>query len=200
MASVAAKLRLRLYFRHFGQCHWCGCDVFLKGGTPGRTLENTATIDHLKTKLQGRSNFTDGGHVLACQPCNNRRGAEDWASHAKKKMLREIFKCYWQGKDCNFLPKSIEPIEENPRPRDTFPIGSNSERAVHSFGMLFQSTSQFYKVVNFLNKNVGYGRENWTTSDQPKKKIKRDGNANVRIYIFKEVGADLIGQIKEVAN
>jgi hypothetical protein len=47
---------------------------FGKGDRCDRTY---ATIDHLKTKSQGRKGYMEGGHVLACRSCNVERNRQE---------------------------------------------------------------------------------------------------------------------------
>lgn len=53
------------------KCHWCDCEVFR--GKLYRNQTNQATIDHLLTKRMGRTTYMEGGHVLACNLCNEAR-------------------------------------------------------------------------------------------------------------------------------
>ena len=63
--------QLLIDFNH--KCHWCDITVVV---TPEK-CSNQATVDHLKTRRQGRKDYMDGGHVLACHKCNHERGAEE---------------------------------------------------------------------------------------------------------------------------
>ena len=63
------RLADHLFIHHSGKCFWCDCNV--ERSVKAGPLQ--ATIDHLKTKLEGRENYFDGGHVLACAKCNSQR-------------------------------------------------------------------------------------------------------------------------------
>ena len=56
----AAKLRM---LRKRQACHWCTCVL----------TEETATVDHVIPLSRGGLD-NDNNRVLACEPCNNKRG------------------------------------------------------------------------------------------------------------------------------
>jgi hypothetical protein len=80
-AGAGGKKRQALaehLFIHFGgKCWWCKCDVVKVNENLITRLPNQATVDHLKTLRDGRENYFDGGHVLACYTCNTNRGREE---------------------------------------------------------------------------------------------------------------------------
>ena len=89
-------LTIDLYLKQDGLCHWCGRKTFIGGEYHNRA--NQATIDHLKTKRDGRMDYMDGGHVLACSECNHDKGSSNQILHMsyaeKKKSLRRLFNKY----------------------------------------------------------------------------------------------------------
>jgi 5-methylcytosine-specific restriction endonuclease McrA len=61
----------RIALRDGWACWWCDLDLDI----------STATLDHLVAVAYGGSNRQDN-QVLACEPCNNRRGSQPWGDFA----------------------------------------------------------------------------------------------------------------------
>jgi hypothetical protein len=66
-----SALFTRLFLQFDGKCHWCKCEVFQ--GRDYHNQLNQATVDHLMTMREGRTTYTEGGHVLSCYSCNQAR-------------------------------------------------------------------------------------------------------------------------------
>jgi hypothetical protein len=69
---------LRAYlFRRNPHCHWCGTVTVLEQRVKHNgTLtnhHNTATLDHMKSRLMGRRLHERTARVLACSACNHTR-------------------------------------------------------------------------------------------------------------------------------
>lgn len=64
------------------------------------------------------------------------------------------------------------------------PIDRNAQLASHSSDITISGLSQFYRIVNWLNKNVGQGSKYWTMNGRPMRQIKRNGVVTVTIYVF----------------
>jgi hypothetical protein len=47
----------------------------------------------------------------------------------------------------------------------------------------FRDTAHFYKVVKWLNTNVGHGKEHWTIDGRVLRLLKRSGNVNRAVII-----------------
>jgi hypothetical protein len=60
------------------------------------------------------------------------------------------------------------------------------EQAKFSFRVSIRNTEHFYKIVNWLNKNVGKGRDNWTMEGRVLRILKSGRPASPKIYIFTE--------------
>lgn len=65
-------------------------------------------------------------------------------------------------------------------------VNLKEKNAVHTFKLTVRDTEHFYKLVNWLNTNVGKGKENWTFGGKVLKNLKQGKNANVVAYIMKE--------------
>lgn len=70
-------------------------------------------------------------------------------------------------------------------PKVTLP-NRKEETAFHSFRVTIRDREHFYKLVNWLNQNVGKGMEFWTMEGAVLRKIKDGKTATPKIYIFKE--------------
>lgn len=66
------------------------------------------------------------------------------------------------------------------------PVNLSEKNAAHSFRVLIRDKDHFYKIVNWLNANVGKGRDKWTMEGRPLKAIKVGKTVNPKIYIFKQ--------------
>jgi hypothetical protein len=60
------------------------------------------------------------------------------------------------------------------------------QNAKHSFRIVLRDTDHFYKVVNWLNQNVGKGTGCWTMEGSPLSRIRNGESPNIRVYIFKD--------------
>src|SRR5271166_1872268 len=69
------SLKLKMWFQQLGTCYWCQRDLHF--GKIDKNDRTFATIDHLKTKNQGRETYMEGGHVLACRSCNAERNRQE---------------------------------------------------------------------------------------------------------------------------
>jgi hypothetical protein len=65
------------------------------------------------------------------------------------------------------------------------PVNLKEENAAHTFRVLIRDREHFYKMVEWLNTNVGKGSENWTMEGRVLKTIKQGKTVNPKIYIFK---------------
>jgi hypothetical protein len=60
------------------------------------------------------------------------------------------------------------------------------QNAKYSFSVVLRDPTHFYKVVNWLNKNVGKGNSSWTMEGRPLYRMKNGETPNIRVYIFKD--------------
>ena len=55
------------------------------------------------------------------------------------------------------------------------------------FKVTFRNVEHFYKVVTWLNKNVGRGKDNWTIPGRVKRSLERNRKPVIKnIHVFKE--------------
>lgn len=60
------------------------------------------------------------------------------------------------------------------------------KNAVHTFRVTIRDREHFYKLVNWLNTNVGRGTDKWTFEGRVLKTLKQGKSVNPIVYIFKE--------------
>jgi len=85
-----------------GRCHWCGKELIMPIKGEKRDLATCATVDHLKSMLQGRKDYFDGGHVVSCVRCNQWRNTAELIN-TKFKILGKPEIDFPNGKD----PKKV---------------------------------------------------------------------------------------------
>jgi len=101
--SRKKKLRLLLWEKHRGKCHWCGAATILDLNlsdkrVKGMTCPLEATIDHVHSRLHPRGSRSLGLVVLACWRCNQQRSFEECRTlprykeqlHAIKSRLKKV--------------------------------------------------------------------------------------------------------------
>lgn len=60
------------------------------------------------------------------------------------------------------------------------------QKATHSFKLVVRDREHFYKIVNWLNVNIGRGKHRWTMEGKVLKAIKSGKTINPKVYIFDE--------------
>ena len=60
------------------------------------------------------------------------------------------------------------------------------QNASHTFQVTIRDREHFYKIVNWLNKNVGKGEDKWTMEGRPLKTLKLGKTVSPKVYIFEE--------------
>jgi 5-methylcytosine-specific restriction endonuclease McrA len=79
MSKNIRKRRDKLWIEKNGKCYWCGIDTIIT--TKILPALNTATLDHLRTRLDDNrlepNNNNEERTVLSCWKCNNARGICD---------------------------------------------------------------------------------------------------------------------------
>ena len=58
--------------------------------------------------------------------------------------------------------------------------------ASHTFRVTIRDRQHFYKIVNWLNENVGRGKDNWTMEGRVLRTLKGGKSASPKVYIFRE--------------
>lgn len=65
------------------------------------------------------------------------------------------------------------------------PVNLKEKNAAHTFRVVIRDRDHFYKLVSWLNDNVGKGKENWTMEGRVLKNLKAGKPVSPAVYIFK---------------
>lgn len=65
------------------------------------------------------------------------------------------------------------------------PVNLKEKNAAHTFKVTIRDREHFYKIVNWLNSNVGKGEENWTMEGRILKSLKEGKTVSPKVYIMK---------------
>jgi hypothetical protein len=65
-------------------------------------------------------------------------------------------------------------------------VNLKEQNAVHNFRVLIRDRDHFYRLVKWLNDNVGKGADKWTMEGRVLKTIKQGKSVNPKIYIFRQ--------------
>ncbi len=71
--------------------------------------------------------------------------------------------------------------QEKPK---VMPINLKEQKAVHTFRVVIRDVPHFYRLVAWLNDNVGKGADKWTMEGRILKRLK-NGPVNPAVYIFR---------------
>jgi len=63
------------------------------------------------------------------------------------------------------------------------PVNLKEQNASHTFRVSIRDKEHFYKLVKWLNENVGKGADKWTMEGRVLKRLK-NGSVSPNIYIF----------------
>lgn len=66
------------------------------------------------------------------------------------------------------------------------PVNLKEQNAAHTFRVTVRDRDHFYKIVNWLNANVGKGKDKWTMEGRVLKSVKAGKPVSPKVYIFKE--------------
>lgn len=66
------------------------------------------------------------------------------------------------------------------------PVNLKEQNAVHTFRITIRDPEHFYKLINWLNTNVGKGQDKWTMEGRVLKTLRQGKSVSPKIYIFKE--------------
>lgn len=67
----------------------------------------------------------------------------------------------------------------------TLPVNLKEQNAAHTFRLVVRDREHFYKLVNWLNENVGKGADKWTMEGRVLKRLKA-GTVSPNVYIFRQ--------------
>jgi len=70
-------------------------------------------------------------------------------------------------------------------PKDT-PVNLKEQDAAHTFKVTIRDREHFYKIINWLNTNVGKGKDRWTSEGRILKHLKSGKPITRSIYIFRQ--------------
>ena len=65
------------------------------------------------------------------------------------------------------------------------PTNLKEQKALHSFRITIRDRVHFYKLVKWLNENVGKGTDNWTMEGRILKTLKAGKTVSPMVYIYK---------------
>ena len=66
------------------------------------------------------------------------------------------------------------------------PVNLKEQNAPHTFRVTIRDRDHFYKLVNWLNANVGKGEDKWTMEGRVLKTLKGGKTVSPKIYVFRE--------------
>jgi len=65
------------------------------------------------------------------------------------------------------------------------PVNLKEQNAAHTFRVTIRDRDHFYKLVNWLNANVGKGEDKWTMEGRVLKTLKGGKTVSPKIYVFR---------------
>lgn len=65
-------------------------------------------------------------------------------------------------------------------------VNLKEKNAIHTFRVIIRDREHFYRLVNWLNQNVGKGEDQWTMEGRVLKTLKTGKTVSPNIYIYKE--------------
>jgi hypothetical protein len=69
--------------------------------------------------------------------------------------------------------------------KSTPPVNLKEQNAVHSFRLTIRDREHFYRVVKWMNQNVGKGSDKWTVEGRVLKSLKQGKAVDRKIYVFR---------------
>ncbi len=69
-------------------------------------------------------------------------------------------------------------------PKDE-PVNLKEKNAVYTFRVTIRDRDHFVKLINWLNTNVGKGKDKWTMEGRVLKTLKQGKTISPKIYIFR---------------
>lgn len=65
------------------------------------------------------------------------------------------------------------------------PVNLKEQNAAHTFRVTIRDRDHFYRIVKWLNDNVGKGSDKWTMEGRVLKSLKQGKSLNPKVYIFR---------------
>lgn len=66
------------------------------------------------------------------------------------------------------------------------PVNLKEQNAAHTFCVNIRDRDHFYRIVNWLNSNVGKGKGMWTMEGRVLKTLKQGKTVSPKVYIFRQ--------------
>ena len=66
------------------------------------------------------------------------------------------------------------------------PVNLKEQNATHSFRLTIRDREHFYRVVKWMNENVGKGSDKWTVEGRVLKSVKQGKAVDRKIYVYRE--------------
>jgi 5-methylcytosine-specific restriction endonuclease McrA len=84
------RLRMRLFIRQFGLCHWCGSPMSLQHRNRNGNASIYATLEHVKRKADGGTLYYTNA-VVAHGKCNSGRHGQEAGYQEHLERMRKRF-------------------------------------------------------------------------------------------------------------
>jgi hypothetical protein len=65
------------------------------------------------------------------------------------------------------------------------PVNLKEQNAAHTFRVTIRDREHFYRLVKWLNENVGKGEDKWTMEGRVLKRLKQGATISPNVYIFR---------------
>ena len=66
------------------------------------------------------------------------------------------------------------------------PVNLKEQNAAHSFRLTIRDREHFYRVVKWMNENVGKGADKWTVEGRVLKSLKQGKSVDRKIYVYRQ--------------
>lgn len=77
-------------------------------------------------------------------------------------------------------------ITKSTSPSKDQPVNLKEKNADHIFRVTIRDEQHFYRLIKWLNENVGKGSDKWTMEGRVLKSLRQNKTVSPKIYIFKE--------------
>jgi hypothetical protein len=64
------------------------------------------------------------------------------------------------------------------------PVNLKEQNARHTFTLTFRDLPHFYRVINWMNSQVGKGEDKWTVKGRVKKVLVQQKTVTTKVYVF----------------
>jgi len=66
------------------------------------------------------------------------------------------------------------------------PVNLKEQNAAHSFRLTIRDREHFYRVVKWMNENVGKGSDKWTVEGRVLKSLKQGKSVDRKVYVYRQ--------------